>query len=259
MKLHEISKLSNDSAFVTGKWIEVNDLSGGRYSVNRNIKIKTPTLRSNLCDHSNGYIVVKRLIAVEDTTNANKRNKMLAFKYSAPFRLYISKINNTFKENAEDLDVVMPMFNSLEYSENNFMRSGSLWNYYRKVVNNDTNEQNADDYRVGNSLAVTRKSIEWKIRIIRSASANNYFCRSFVLPLIKSEIELALLWSKDCVIFEIPEIAANPDTNPPIAVRPATQTTGTAFQINSTNCYAPCSHFVYKTITLLFRKSDARI
>ena len=56
---------------------------------------------------------------------------MLAFKNNAPFKSFISKTNSTLINNAEDLDIVMPMYNLLEYSQNYSMTSGSLWNYYR--------------------------------------------------------------------------------------------------------------------------------
>ena len=83
-------------------------------------------LRSDLCDYSDAYIVVKGRISVRGTNDANKRNKKLTFKNNAPFRSCISKISNTFIDNAEDLDIVMPMYNMLEYSDNYSMKSGSL-------------------------------------------------------------------------------------------------------------------------------------
>ena len=73
--------------------------------------------RSNLCDYSNSYIVVKVRISVTGTSNANRRNKKLTFKNSTPFKSCISKMNNTFIDNAEDLDIVMRMYNLLEYSD----------------------------------------------------------------------------------------------------------------------------------------------
>ena len=60
---------------MTKKWIEVNDISGEQYSVNKNIRFKTPMQRSDLCDYSDAYIVVKGRISVKDTNNANKRKK----------------------------------------------------------------------------------------------------------------------------------------------------------------------------------------
>ena len=78
MNHYKISKLLNDSIvsrFVTKKWIEVNDLSGGQYSVNKNVRFKTAMLRSDLCDNSDAYIVVKGRISVTGTNDANSRNK----------------------------------------------------------------------------------------------------------------------------------------------------------------------------------------
>ena len=74
--------------------------------------------------------------------------KMLVFKNNAPFSSCISKIINKFIGNIEDLDIVMSMYNLLEYSENYSMSSGRLWNHYRDEMNDDTNENSAvDDYR----------------------------------------------------------------------------------------------------------------
>ena len=75
-------------------------------------------------------------------------------------RLCISKINNTFIDNAEDLDTVMPMHNLLEYRNNCFMTTVSLWNYYRDEVNNNANENNANNYGIHNKKMITSKSFE---------------------------------------------------------------------------------------------------
>ena len=120
---------------VTKKWIEVYDQSGGNYTVNKEIRIKTSMLRSDLCDFSDAYIVVKGDITVTNPNNA-KRNKAVAFKNNAPFINCISKINGVKIDNAEDLDVVMPMYNLLEYSKNYRKTKGSLWNYYRDQPSN---------------------------------------------------------------------------------------------------------------------------
>ena len=61
--------------------------------------------RSDLCDYSDAYIVVKRKITVKGYDNANRRNKKLTFKNNASFRSCISKINNAFADNAKDLDI----------------------------------------------------------------------------------------------------------------------------------------------------------
>ena len=81
------------------------------------------------------YIVVKGIIAVTNPNNA-RRNKAVAFKNNAPFINCISKINGVQNDNAEDLDVVIPMYNLLGYSKNFRKIIGSLWNYYRDEPNN---------------------------------------------------------------------------------------------------------------------------
>ena len=78
MEHYKISKLLNNSKvskFVTKKWIEVNDLSSGQYPVDKSIRFKTSMLRSNLCDYSDAYIVVKESITVEGTNETNKQTK----------------------------------------------------------------------------------------------------------------------------------------------------------------------------------------
>ena len=75
-------------------------------------------LRSDLCDNSDAYIVVKERISVTGTNDADWRNEKLTFKNNALFESCISKTNNTYTENAEDLFIVIPMYNLLEYSGN---------------------------------------------------------------------------------------------------------------------------------------------
>ena len=89
-------------------------------------------LRSDLCDFSDAYIVVKRTITVVGGSNDSKRNRPLAFKNNAPFISCISKINNTLIDNVENLDVAMLMYNLIEYSKNYSKTTGSSWNYYRE-------------------------------------------------------------------------------------------------------------------------------
>ena len=142
----------------TKKWIEVYDQSEKRYNPNKEIRIKTSMLRSDLCDFSDAYIVVKRNIAVvkkistaadfeapnntinnaNDTNTANNYTfceKKSVFKNNAPFINRISKINGIKINNAEDLDVVMPMYNLLEYSNYKKTTTGSFWNYYTDEPN----------------------------------------------------------------------------------------------------------------------------
>ena len=99
-------------------------------------------LRSDLCDFSNAYIVVEGTITVTRTNNRSRKNGPLAFKSNAPFSICISKINNTLIDNVEDLDFAMNMYNLFEYSKNCTKTTGSLWNYYRDELTDDTNDIN---------------------------------------------------------------------------------------------------------------------
>ena len=91
-----------------------------------------------MCDYSDTYLIVKGTTDfLADAANKNdKAEKNVAFKNNAPFISCISKINSTLIENTEDLDIVMSMYNLLEYSQNYSMTSGSLWNYYRDEIDN---------------------------------------------------------------------------------------------------------------------------
>ena len=88
--------------FITKKWVKVHDQLGNaddRYKPNKQIRFKTSMLRSDLCDYSDAYIVVKGMITVADPSNANY-DKKLAFKNNSPVTSCISKINNTLIDNA---------------------------------------------------------------------------------------------------------------------------------------------------------------
>ena len=92
--------------------MEVHDQSGNaedRYKPSKQIKFKTSMLRSDLCDFSDAYIIVKGTATVTGTSNNSRKNRPLAFKNNAPFISCISKINNTLIDDAEDLDVAVPM------------------------------------------------------------------------------------------------------------------------------------------------------
>ena len=134
-----LDKTSDDKdlpRFGTKKWIEVYDQSEESYNVNKEIRIKRSILRSDLCDFNDAFIVVEGDITLVGDNDGNKRNKNLAFKNNAPFINCISKINAIKTDNAEDLDVVMPMYNLHEYSKNYSKTTWSLWNYYRDEPSN---------------------------------------------------------------------------------------------------------------------------
>ena len=136
------STSDNLSKFRTRHWVEINDESRGNYA-NSDIRFKTTMLRSNLCDYADSYILVKGTIKITGAGDdaavrrADERNKGVKFKNCAPFTKCISRINNTDKDNAHDIDIVMPMYNLIKYSDNYSKTSGNLWQYYKDDLNDN--------------------------------------------------------------------------------------------------------------------------
>ena len=128
---------------------------------------------------------MKGRVSVRGTNDAIKRNEKLNFRNDGSFRSHISKINNTFIDNAENLDIVMPMCNLLEYSDNYSMISGGLWNYYRDEVNDDKNENDNINIRINNNKTITSKSLEYKTKLIGSTPNNNNILEAEVVVTLK--------------------------------------------------------------------------
>ena len=124
------SASSKPSKFRTRNSVETNDDIRGAYSPNKQIRFKTAMLRSSLCDYSDAYILVKENISVINNASAgaaaNNRNKKVIFKDCAPFTNCISNINNTQIDSAEYIDILMPMYDVIEYSDNYSETYGSL-------------------------------------------------------------------------------------------------------------------------------------
>ena len=151
-----LDNVSNQSSnFRTKNWVEINDESRGMYTTGSDIKFKTAMLRSSLCDYSDAYILAKGNISVNNTAaadvDANNTNKKVIFKNCAPFTKCISRINNTDIDNAQDIDIVMPMYNLIEYSDNYSKTSGSLWQYYK----DDPNDNLADSESFKSKVKIT--------------------------------------------------------------------------------------------------------
>ena len=118
-------------------------------------------LRSDLCDFSDAYIVAKGRITVTNPNNA-KRNKSVTFKNNVPFINYIRKINGIKIDNAEDLDVVMPMYNLLEYSKNYKKTTGSLRNCYRDEPTNPLSSD-YESFKYKTSITENTYNIDEKV------------------------------------------------------------------------------------------------
>ena len=152
------------SKFVTREYVRVNGLSN-TYNENKSIRFKTPMLRSNLCDYSDAHILVKGTITVTAlgaNNGANnvrdKKDRPLTLKNNAPFISCITRINGELIEDPDDFDIVMPMYNLLEYSKNYRKTIGSLYNYYRDELTNVGNDNNFHNRNVVNSEAFKYKN-----------------------------------------------------------------------------------------------------
>ena len=151
-------------------------------------------LRSDLCNFSDACIVVEGGITLEGDNDANKRNKNLAFQNNAPLINCISKINGVEIDNAEDLDVVKPIYNPLENSKNYRKTTGSLWNYYRDEPSNPLSS-NSESFKYKTSIvgktpedndSLTKAKVVIPLKYLRN------FWRSLNIPLINCEEELIL-------------------------------------------------------------------
>ena len=201
------------SKFRTKNWVEINDESRGTYNVNSQIKFKTTMLKSSLCDYSDAYILVKGTISVNNTAAANaavnNTNKKVIFKNCVPFTNCISEINNTQIDNAKDIDIVMPMYNLIEYSDNYAKTTGSLWQYCKDISARDNNNLIAE-FTSGN----TTDSFNFKAKITSQTGNNgtkdveiivplkylSNFWRTLEMPLINCEVNLILTWPSTCVL-----------------------------------------------------------
>ena len=191
--------LNQPSKFRTRNWVEINDESREVYNVNSQIKFKTTMLKSSLCDYSDTYILVKGTISVNNTAAqgaaVNNTNKKVMFKNCAPFTNCTSEINNTQIDNAKDIDIVMPMYNLIEYSDNYAKTTGSLWQYCKDGNTTDSfNFKVKITDRTGNNGT---KDVE--IMVLLKYLSN--FWRTLEMSLINCEVNLILTWSSSCVLI----------------------------------------------------------
>ena len=257
--LSEDNESEKLSKFVTREYVRVNTLSN-TYNENKSIRIKISMLRSNLYDYSDAYILVKGTITVTTpgvNNGANnigdKRNIPLILKNNAPFVSCITRINGELIEDADDLDIVMPMYNLLEYSKNYRKTIGSLYNYYRDELSDDADDNNFDNIKVVNSNTFKYKNKITGNTYNVDAGAQGYdvnkngtqevelaiplkylrnFWRALNIPLISCEVSLELKWDKNCIItsLEQRDIGEGNRDNAP---------TGATLTINDCTLYVP--------------------
>ena len=199
------NETNQPSKFRTRNWVEINYESRGAYTSN-DIKFKTTMLRSNLCDYADAYILVNGKITITragDDGAARRtdgRDKGVAFKNCALFTKCISRINNTDIDTAQDIDIVMPMYNLIEYSDNYSKTSGSLWQYYKDDPNDNITQSESFKSKIKITGKTPAAGNTKDVEIIVPLKYLSNFWRTLEMPLINCEVNLILTWSPTCVI-----------------------------------------------------------
>ena len=226
---------TNSRHFATKKWYIINDENNTNYGVNKDtgannpdtIKYDIRVLKPNLCDYEDAYILVDGTIraqAIAPEVNADTR---LALKNCAPFTKCNLEISDEHVDTAANLDIVMPMYNLIEYSDNYQDSSATLYQYKRdeppvNLANNlEVNNSNSFKYKVnllGNPV-VANNIARLNVKIVVPLKYLSNFFRSLEMPLINCKVKLNLTWKKECVLSH--------DTVPVV------------FIINDTELYVP--------------------
>ena len=216
-------------------------------------------LKSSLCDYSDAYIHVRGTITVNNTaaadSDANNTSKKVIFKNCAPFTNCISQINNTDLEKSKYLDIVMPMYNLIEYNDNYSKTSGSLWQHTKDIpavndnntIVNFTNNNLTDSFNFKVKMTGQTGDNETKnVEIMVPLKYLSNFWRTLEMPLINCEITLLLKWSASCVI-----------------VSTDIENQNATFAITDTKLYAPVVTLsqqdnakIIRTITIWLEKSN---
>ena len=264
-----LGKLDKDKVpkFITTKWIELFDQYNGTYNKNKDIKFKVNQLRNDLCDFNNAYIVVTGKITVTNRGNDdNVYNRKVSFKNSAPLFNCMLRINSQLIEDAQDLDIVIPMHNLLYYSKTFRKTTRSFWNYYPDIPksehDNNANLRQRIIYPIKGSESFNYKTklignipgvadpadgddIEREledIKIVVSLKNLSSFTFNLYFLLINSEIELILKWTEDCVLTEKAireELPAGDDPAAEPAVNSINRPKDLKFSVTDCKLYVP--------------------
>ena len=236
-----LNKDDTDSKhFATKNWYIINDENNTSYGVNKDtgannpdtIKYDTIVLKPNLCDYADAYILVDGTIRADVeapplAAPANIANARLTLKNCAPFTKCNLEINDEHIDTAENLDMAMPMYILIEYSDNYQDSSATLYQYKRDeppddIANNLTqNNSTSFDYKIkllGNP-EVNNNIARRNVKIVVPLKYLSNFFRSLEMPLINCKIKLNLTWKKECLL--------------------SNQRGDTVFIINDTKLYVP--------------------
>ena len=209
-----LDKIDTDSKhFATKKWYIINDENNTNYGANKDtgannpdtIKYDTRVLKPNLCDYADAYILIDGTIRVE-AADANTR---LALQNCAPFTKCNLEINDEHVDTAENLDIVMPMYNLIEFSDNYQDSSATLYQYKRdeppeaNAINDlTTNTSSSFKYKVKvlDNPVLDGNIAKRSVKVVVPLKYLSNFFRSLEMPLINCKIKLNLTWKKECVL-----------------------------------------------------------
>ena len=155
---------NKNSRFATKKWYIIDCESNGNCSQNDEIKFLTRSIESSLCHYSDAHILVTRNITATSYNVATQ----VVFKYYAPFEKCRTEINETFVDETDFINIIMRMYNLLEHSDNYSDTSGSLWQFKRdEIINNTdvTNDNNAPSFKYKANLIGNTENDETKNRV----------------------------------------------------------------------------------------------
>ena len=207
-----LDKIDTDSKhFAANKWYIINDENNTNYGVNKDtgannpdtIKYDTRVLKPNLCDYAEAYILIDGTIRA-GAANANTR---LAVKNCVPFTKCNLEINDEHIDTVENLDIVMPMYNLIEYSDNYQDSSATLYQYKRDEppkanAINDLTTNNLSSFKYKISLLgnpdVDGGIAKTSVKVVLPLKYLSNFFRSLKMPLINCKIKLNLTWKKEC-------------------------------------------------------------
>ena len=201
--------------FATKKSYIINDENNTNYGVNKDpgennpdtIKYDTRVLKPNWYDYAEAYILVDDTIRAANAVNATR----LVLKNCAPFTKCNLEINDEHVDTPENLDIVMRMYNLIEYSDNYHDSSATLYQYKRDEPSNDNADLTADNsisykYKVnllGNIAAASPDNAcvgRLNVKIVVPLNYFSNFFRSLQMPLINCKIKLNFTWKKECVL-----------------------------------------------------------
>ena len=204
-----LDKTDTDSKdFATKKWYIINDENNTNYSVNKDTGANNPdTIKydTRVCDYAEAYFLVDGTIRGTGGNN----NTRLALENCAPFTKYNLEINDEHVDTAENLDITMPMYNLIEYSDNYQDSSATLYQYKRdeppeaNAINDLTTDTSSSfKYKVDllGSPVLDGNIAKRSVKVVVPLKYLSNFFRSLEMPLINCKIKLNLTWKKECVL-----------------------------------------------------------